>query len=260
MRHILTIKGGIGLAAVVAMLLAAGAAIYATQRAFDVTITGNVNLVVTGDPIQIFSGDGVTLVKSGDTLDFGTAAVDFFGRGPVPVRGPFFVKNLSNGPVQVVVTGDGGDNIIPLWGPTQSDLKPWPDNAFTLSAPGLTGDTMKGYLGLRFLAPTTGSKSTTIIFRATVTTGDMGPAPIQPPPGMVSWWPGDGNANDIVGSNHGTLTGDYAQGMVGQGFSLDGTGDFVLVADNPNLNITGDMTVDLWAKRTVFSRFVGTVV
>ena len=86
--------------------------------------------------------------------------------------------------------------------------------------------------------------------------GKKMPAPIQPPAGMVSWWPGDGNADDIMDGNHGTLTGDatFAQGMVGQGFSLDGTGDFVLVPDSSNLNITGDVTVDLWAKRTVFGR------
>ena len=52
--------------------------------------------------------------------------------------------------------------------------------------------------------------------------------------------------------NHGTLTGDFAQGMVGQAFSFDGTGDYVLVPDSANLNITGDVTVDMWAKRTVF--------
>ena len=258
MRLLLTLKGVI-LIAIVAMLLA-GAAIYASHLAFDVNITGNVNLVVTGDPIQVLSGDGVTLIDSGDSLDFGTAAVDFFGRGPKPVRGPFSVRNVSNGPVQVVVSGDGGDGIVPLWGPTPDTLKPATDNAFTLAAPG-SGDTMMGYWGLKFLDPSAGNKSTTIIFRATAVTGDAGPTPIPPPPGMVSWWPGDGNANDIWGGNHGTLTGDAtADGKVGQAFSFDGVGDFVLVADNPNLDITGDMTVDLWAKRTVFSRFMGMVV
>ena len=44
--------------------------------------------------------------------------------------------------------------------------------------------------------------------------------------GLVSWWPGDGNTNDIVGATHGTLMGDaaFAPGVVGQGFSLDGDG------------------------------------
>ena len=84
----------------------------------------------------------------------------------------------------------------------------------------------------------------------------LAPEPIQPPGGMVGWWPADGHANDIVGGNHGTLSGDasFDAGMVQQGFSLDGTGDFVLVPDSPELNITGDVTVDLWAKRTVLGR------
>ena len=166
MRRVLTLKGIIALAAVAVLM--AGAAAYATHLPpFDVSVTGNVTLLTTGDAIQILSGDGVTPIESGDTLDFGTAQVDFLGRGPVPVRGPFTVKNLSNGPVQVMVMGDFRDDIVPLWGPTPGDLKPLPDNAFTLAAPGMTGDTMTGYLGLSFLAPSSGSKSTTIIFRAT---------------------------------------------------------------------------------------------
>jgi hypothetical protein len=78
------------------------------------------------------------------------------------------------------------------------------------------------------------------------------PVCLAPPVGMVSWWPGDDHANDIVDGNHGTLEGNatFAPGVVGQGFSLDGDGDYVLVPDSGNLNITGDVTVDLWAKRT----------
>ena len=47
---------------------------------------------------------------------------------------------------------------------------------------------------------------------------------VPPPPGMVSWWPGDGNANDIQDGNHGTLRNGatFAPGKVGQAFSLDG--------------------------------------
>ena len=81
------------------------------------------------------------------------------------------------------------------------------------------------------------------------------PAPIPPPAGMVSWWPGDGNARDIVGGNHGTLQGGatFAAGKVGQAFSFNRTGDVVIVGDSPNLDITGDVTVDLWARHTVLN-------
>ena len=77
---------------------------------------------------------------------------------------------------------------------------------------------------------------------------DAGPVP--PPPDMVSWWPGDGNTDDIVGGNDGTLEGDatYTTGIVGPGFRLDGTGDYVLVPDSDNLTITGDITIDAWIK------------
>lgn len=165
MRRLLTIKGAIALAAFVALMATAG--LYANHRFFEVNVNASVNLVVSGDAIQVLSGDGVTPIHSGDSLDFGTAAVDFFGRGPVPVKGPFVIKNVSNGPVRVEVTGDLRDGIVPLFGPTRTDLKPAQDNAFTLAAPGSTGDTMMGYLGLRFRDLEAGQKGTTIIFRAT---------------------------------------------------------------------------------------------
>ena len=42
--------------------------------------------------------------------------------------------------------------------------------------------------------------------------------------GMVSWWPGEGNANDIANSNSGTLVNGaaFAPGVVNQAFSFDG--------------------------------------
>ena len=81
------------------------------------------------------------------------------------------------------------------------------------------------------------------------------PVAIQPPAGMISWWSADGHTTDIVDGNHGILSGDATystEGKVGAAFSFDGTGDFVLVPDSPSLNITGDVTVDLWARRTSF--------
>src|SRR5262249_48172926 len=41
-------------------------------------------------------------------------------------------------------------------------------------------------------------------------------------PGLVSWWRGEGNANDAQGGNNGALVGgvSYAPGKVGQAFSF----------------------------------------
>ncbi|MBI4451562.1 hypothetical protein HY642_06325, partial [Candidatus Woesearchaeota archaeon] len=64
---------------------------------------------------------------------------------------------------------------------------------------------------------------------------------VEPPSGMVSWWPGDNNANDIQDGNTGTLRNGatFAAGRVGQGFSLDGVDDFVSVQHNANLDGSG---------------------
>ena len=87
--------------------------------------------------------------------------------------------------------------------------------------------------------------------------------PIEPPPGMLAWWPGDGNANDIVGGNHGILKGDaaFAPGMVGRAFSLDGVGDYVEVAHNSNLDPgTSSFTIDAWIKTPSTSDDIQVVV
>ena len=71
---------------------------------------------------------------------------------------------------------------------------------------------------------------------------------VSPPAGLVSWWPGDGNAQDIVGSNDGTLENGatFASGHVGQGFSFDGVDADVLIGNPTNLKLTDELTIDAW--------------
>jgi hypothetical protein len=64
-----------------------------------------------------------------------------------------------------------------------------------------------------------------------------------PPTGMVAWWLGDGNANDIQDGNDGTLQNGatFGTGEVGQAFSFDGTDNFVERARQ--------RSVELWRQR-----------
>src|SRR5580700_10438983 len=68
------------------------------------------------------------------------------------------------------------------------------------------------------------------------------------PTNIVGWWPGDGTANDIVGTNNGTLEGGAiatAVGMVGSCFSFDGTNGYAQMPDSPVFHPT-NFTIEAW--------------
>ncbi len=71
-----------------------------------------------------------------------------------------------------------------------------------------------------------------------------------PPPGLVSWWPGDADASDVAGENHGLPLDDatYAPGKVGLAFRFDGADDGVQVADHSSLDFGPgvDFSIDAW--------------
>jgi len=75
--------------------------------------------------------------------------------------------------------------------------------------------------------------------------GSSTPTCTTPPTEMVSWWPGAGNANDIRGTNHGTLENGvtFTTGQVGQAFGFDGVDDSVLL---PAINLGSAFTVEFW--------------
>jgi hypothetical protein len=70
------------------------------------------------------------------------------------------------------------------------------------------------------------------------------------PAGLVGWWPGEGNANDIVGTNNGSLMGGATAntaGYVGLAFHLDGTNNFVQIPDSPVFHPT-NFTIEAWVR------------
>jgi hypothetical protein len=75
---------------------------------------------------------------------------------------------------------------------------------------------------------------------------------VQPPSGLVSWWPGDGNFDDIQDGNSGTNAGavTFASGKVGPAFLFDGSpNSFITLPNSPNLLPTSNrLTIDAWIK------------
>src|SRR6476619_5789082 len=68
------------------------------------------------------------------------------------------------------------------------------------------------------------------------------------PSGLIGWWPGDGNANTIFGTNNGSLQGGAsatAAGMVNTPFSFEGTNSFVQIPDSTLLHPTS-LTIEAW--------------
>ena len=76
------------------------------------------------------------------------------------------------------------------------------------------------------------------------------------PTGLVAWWSAEGNANDRVGTNNGTLRGGatFVPGKVGEAFDFDGSGS-VLVPDSPALRFTNGMTVEAWVYPRAWGAF-----
>ena len=94
--------------------------------------------------------------------------------------------------------------------------------------------------------------------RATPTLGPTPtptPTPVPQQPRLLHWWPGDGNANDVVGGNDGALLvgATYAQGQVGQAFSFPQSGEHVEILsgnDDFNFGPNQPMTIAMWVKRS----------
>ncbi len=85
---------------------------------------------------------------------------------------------------------------------------------------------------------------------------------VPPPSGLVGWWPGEGNANDVAGGNNGTVQGGatFAAGKVGQAFNVSPSGGIVVVPDSPSLQITNQLTVEAWVNARSFESVTGCAI
>ncbi len=94
----------------------------------------------------------------------------------------------------------------------------------------------------------------TLLSSNAILTVNPPPPCAAPPAGLVSWWRAEGNALDQAGTNQGTLVGgvSFAQGRVGQAFSLDGSSGYVSIPSSASVNFSGrmPMTVETWVNRT----------
>jgi uncharacterized membrane protein len=87
--------------------------------------------------------------------------------------------------------------------------------------------------------------------------------PIPLAPGVVSWWPADSNALDIIGGHNGSPQGGVRlqPGKVGNAFNFDGVDDNIIIPNSPALNPTAALTLEAWVfprgSQTIFRDLIG---
>lgn len=73
---------------------------------------------------------------------------------------------------------------------------------------------------------------------------------VPAPDGIVSWWPGEDDALDILNSNHGELVNgaSFASGRVSRAFSFDGADDYVNVPQDDSIFFENSepFTLEAW--------------
>ena len=83
-----------------------------------------------------------------------------------------------------------------------------------------------------------------------------------PTPNLVSWWPGNNSANDVVGANNGTLENGagYGLGEVDDAFSFNGDDQYVQIGTTvpASLQIQNAMTFSAWVYPTAYPTTNGT--
>jgi Concanavalin A-like lectin/glucanases superfamily len=68
---------------------------------------------------------------------------------------------------------------------------------------------------------------------------------------VTNWWRWDGSGEDVVGGQDAELVGDasFEPGLIGRALTLDGDGDFAVVADDPAVEFgNDDFTFLLWVR------------
>jgi hypothetical protein len=66
--------------------------------------------------------------------------------------------------------------------------------------------------------------------------------------GLVAHWKLDGNADDLIGGNHGTVYGNpvWTIGKVDGALHFDGDGDYIDCGNDSSLNLTNNFSISGW--------------
>ncbi|HXL77455.1 MAG TPA: LamG-like jellyroll fold domain-containing protein [Candidatus Eisenbacteria bacterium] len=189
----------------------------------------------------------------------GTATITVTAANVPAIQVPVTVKSLVSialSPQTFALTGTGASQSLTVTG-TYSDASTAPvASGVTFSSSDATVATVSPTGVVTSVAPGTATITATVGSVAPAQVNVIvNPAPtvcLPAPSGLVGWWPAEGNGNDLIHGNTGTLLGGatFASGKVGQGFSFNGTDGFVEIPDAPSLDIQTQITLEAWIRPT----------
>jgi len=100
------------------------------------------------------------------------------------------------------------------------------------------------------ISNSSGSVVTTPAFLSVKTPLSNAAGSVLAPPGLVNWWPGNGNAIDIVSGYNGLPANgfSYAAGETGQAFHFDGSTSYLTMTNSP-ADMAAPWTACMWVYR-----------
>ena len=188
-----------------------------------------------------WGGGAGTLTMTGGTINAGELVV------PTDT-GAFGLLYLYGGTINVTQPGGLEVNVNGLIDMTEGVLVLEGDETATINdlfeAGLMTSYAGEGILNVDYDLTTPG--------KTTVTAGFV-PAPIEPvrpsAAGLLAYYPFENDANDLSGNgNDGTIMGDpeFVEGISGLALAFDGDGDIIDCGNDPNLALTGAVTLAAW--------------
>lgn len=202
-----------------------------------------------GIAIGDLNGDGIPDIAFANTYDgtfsFYQNLTASSGSGGIP---PYITMQPAS---ETVTEGDTASFSVTAGGSAPLTYQWYFDKTGITGAtnPVLTlNDVQPGEAGAYFVAVANAyGSATSAAVTLTVNSSSSSCDPV--PSGIISWWPGEGNANDIIGTNDGILENGvtFTEGVVGEAFHFNGSNQDVQIPYSISLEPT-NITVECWVK------------